>query len=280
MKIAGVTVLYNPNEEVISNIKSYVDQLEQLYLIDNSDHSNEELLSEVLTNPAVSYFPNHENLGIAKVLNLAAEKALENDFDYLFTIDQDSSAPDDLIKNMLKAVEGIEKIGIISPVHQNKFDTIKPAEENVVDRLTVKTSGNLLNLKAYEQVGGFKEEYFIDYVDIEYCMRLWKNGLKVLEVSNAILTHSEADLDKRKIFKWTVYPYNHSPIRMYYKCRNRFYLLKDYGKKFPQYFNYEKSHFYNNFIKIILFEKNKILKFKMSLKGFIDYYRKKTGKIS
>jgi len=44
MKIAGVIVLYNPNEEVIDNIKSYLEDIEILYAVDNSETKKDEII--------------------------------------------------------------------------------------------------------------------------------------------------------------------------------------------------------------------------------------------
>ena len=37
MKLAGVVVLYNPDQKVLDNISSYIDELDVLYLVDNSN---------------------------------------------------------------------------------------------------------------------------------------------------------------------------------------------------------------------------------------------------
>ena len=38
MKLAGVVVVYNPPNEVINNMKSYLDELDILFVIDNSSN--------------------------------------------------------------------------------------------------------------------------------------------------------------------------------------------------------------------------------------------------
>lgn len=40
MKLAGVVVLYNPDQKVLDNISSYIDELDVLYLVDNSSVDN------------------------------------------------------------------------------------------------------------------------------------------------------------------------------------------------------------------------------------------------
>ena len=88
--IAGVAVLYNPSENVPENINSYINQVAQLFIVDNSDKS-----SEVLKNisPGVEkpeYVFNNDNLGIAAALNIGIDRALKAGYTYLLTMDQDS----------------------------------------------------------------------------------------------------------------------------------------------------------------------------------------------
>lgn len=44
------------------------------------------------------------------------------------------------------------------------------------------TSGSLINTKSFSLVGWFKDEYFIDMVDIEYCFRLKKMDIKFIKL--------------------------------------------------------------------------------------------------
>ena len=45
MKLAGVVVLYNPDQKVIQNITSYINEVDVLYLVDNSSKDNSLLLT-------------------------------------------------------------------------------------------------------------------------------------------------------------------------------------------------------------------------------------------
>ena len=79
MKLAGVVVLYNPDQKVINNINSYIDELDTLYLVDNSSADN----STLFTHEKVEYIPLQKNTGIAHALNVGAKKAIDHNFHYL-----------------------------------------------------------------------------------------------------------------------------------------------------------------------------------------------------
>ena len=93
MNIAGVVILYHPDIQLLSeNIKTYVQGLKQLYVYDNSE-TKLPGIEEALRNlhPSIQYNYFNANEGIAKRLNRAVEEAVRNNYDYLLTMDQDSS---------------------------------------------------------------------------------------------------------------------------------------------------------------------------------------------
>lgn len=280
MKLAGAVVLYNPQKNVIENINSYIDSVDKLLMVDNSEQSNEWLLEFSSNKDNVHYFSQTSNRGIAYALNFAAEQAKKFGYNYLLTMDQDSRFKIGVIDKLAEFIENNNNVGIVSPLHQNRFNSLYYGAENHIERLAVKASGNIIDLNIFKKIGGFSEDFFIDYVDIEYCLKLWDKGFKVVQLNNAVLDHSEADLTKKKIFGKTVYPYNHSPIRMYYKTRNHFFLKKLYARKFKEYFDVDDRYFRNNFIKIFLYENNKIRKVYYSILGYYHYLLNKRGKIS
>ena len=74
-RVAGIVVIYNPEDDIIHNIESYIQQVDQLYLIDNSEHENINLRKYSITANSVEYIFNGKNLGVSKSLNLGASMA-------------------------------------------------------------------------------------------------------------------------------------------------------------------------------------------------------------
>lgn len=58
LSIAGVVILYNPDESVYKNISSYAPYIQKLYIIDNSEHTNENLLSKIIPHSNIIYIPH------------------------------------------------------------------------------------------------------------------------------------------------------------------------------------------------------------------------------
>lgn len=281
-RIAAAVVLYHPDNKVPGNINSYVDQVDIVFAIDNTEQgqNNDKIRNSLLENPKIIYIANRENLGIAAALNIGANHALQAGYSFLLTMDQDSAASPTLVADLTDGTHGfvIGEIGILSPFHSIKTDPCPPTDKTV-QVLTAWTSGSLLNLSAYLKTGPFTEKLFIDFVDHEYCLRLNLEGYKILKVNKAILTHNFGIDLKRHRFLWK-HPVasNHSALRRYYITRNRFYIASQFHKKFPDFFRDDLILFFKEIAVIFLFEKDVFRKYKMILRGFYAYKRGILGK--
>lgn len=273
--VAGIVILYNPDDSVVNNIYSYLDQIEELVAFDNSDCPNDQIINVIKSLPNVHYYTENRNLGVGYALNYGAHWAIKNRYDYLLTMDQDSFTSPDMINIMLNSSESIDKKGIIVPFYENRYKT-EIQKLNVISEIPfAKTSGNLLNLSAFAKAGKFKDNYFIDYIDLEYCMRLRINGFKIVQVHDAVLYHNEGDLEKKKFIFTDVYPWNHHPRRWFYKIRNLLYLEDEYKQHYPRFFRREKIKYFKQFVKIIFYEKHKLIKITNAFKGYIAYKKNK-----
>lgn len=277
MKIPATVIWYNPDNENIKNIRTYIDYVEKLYIIDNSKENNKKL-ADSLNSLKTEYVWNNGNLGIAKALNLACEKAVSEDFEWILTMDQDSSFDSDSINAYFRAFEKMTKnnVGIISPRHilKNDIDKFSDVKESAeVDH--VMTSGNLLNLKIWEEIGRFDENLFIDEVDSEICFRIIENGYKVIQLNKIRMFHELGNLEKKNFFTRKISVLNHNHIRKYYIMRNKFYMLKKYKKYRSRYIYY----ILNDFFKVIFYEKDKLRKLKYMFKGIADFMKSKMGEL-
>ena len=281
MKIEGVVVLFKPEEKMFNNINSYINDIDKLYVVDNTPNAD---ISGKFTNKKIKYIPLKENKGIAYALNVGAKEAIKNGADWLLTMDQDSTFEEGAVSNMKKFIElyhdneymskviGTEfsKLAIVSPFHIT--ERTKLYQLTGIDRpLLVMTSGNLVNLNAYKKVKGFNEKLFIDCVDFDFCLNLRKNGYEIVQLNFAKLQHPLGDIIERKILNKIVYVDNHSAFRRYYITRNRHYIYDLYHDLFPVYTELELKRTRKELVKIWLFEKNKIKKTKAIYRGYRDY---------
>ncbi len=265
--VLGIVVLYNPTLEVVENIKSYNKYCKEVIAVDNSDMKNEIVIRQIKKIKNLKYVSLNGNHGIAKALNVGCKYGKNNNYKWVLTMDQDSKFNDNLIKIMFDHIRDYHDIGIISPNYF--FDRKRNSKyTGVKTKKYTMQSGNLLNLNIYEKIGEFKEEFFIDGVDYEYCLRLNKNGYKVYECGEAILYHNPGITKKLLFFK---YGYC-SPTRIYYQVRNLSWISHEY-KSFKI-----KLILIYKWLKIMFFFDNKKEYFNMYKKGITDYRNNRFGK--
>ncbi len=272
--IAAVVILYYPPEIVYNNIQSYLEEIERLYIFDNSPNIVDKNIELLKRNEKVRYITQNKNVGIGVAINIAARKATDEGFNYLLTMDQDSCISTDMINKMMSVAKQYLEAGIITPLHivENDVQIIPSQEYEVVP--SAMTSGNILNLKIFNKIGGLNEDLFIDYIDHEYCLRLQQNGFSIIRVNTALLYHKVGSLEEKSFFWKKIHPTGHSPIRLYYQTRNLLYLNKIYRKQYPQFIKSQLSSFIRRILKIIFFEKYRIRKLLMVYKGFKAFLKK------
>ena len=113
--ICLIIVFYNPTLDQVERVK-LLSQTKQIFIIDNSE---EEIgLFEEIKN--IDYIPLHINKGIAFAQNVGIRKALEQQFEYVVFLDQDSKLKDTDIDRLLSVFKRIaqsdSKAAAIGPV--------------------------------------------------------------------------------------------------------------------------------------------------------------------
>jgi rhamnosyltransferase len=277
-EVAAVVILYNPDLNVIDNLDTYINQVRKVFVVDNSDNINETLVQKIHLYNNTEYICNHSNLGIAAALNIAANRAIIEGFQYLLTMDQDSKASEEMINILIKNMQFSNNIGIAAADYINpSFQSGEVIKFTKEADYTI-TSGNLLNLSAYKIVGEFLDELFIDHVDHEYCLRLRKYGFRIIKTSETIIYHKIGNAVKKDFLNFHFHVLNHSPLRLYYRTRNRLYVNSIYKREFPDYVREDKINMLREILEIILFEKAILKKIKMIFTGYWHFKKKILGK--
>ena len=273
LKIAGVVILYNPNNNYIDNIKSYINDIDKLYVVDNSPKKN-----KIFNDKKIEYIFNNENLGIAIPLNQIASKAIKEGYNWLLTMDQDTFFNDNVLNEMKDYIlnHDTEKDGIVTVWHNTKLDVIKP-KVKIDYPITEMTSGNLVNLDIWKKVNGYEEKFFIDGIDIEYCLRLKKCGYRVVRLNNVEILHDLGDIKYYNFLGKKYLCTNHNYIRKYYIMRNYNYIKEKYYDIDPKYCE-PLNHLKLRLFRVIMFEKDKYRKIRNMFRGIKDYKKGIIGK--
>lgn len=272
--VGSCTVLYNPNESVLTNLNSYSNCVDVSVVVDNSDTKNE--ISQSLKNdPNFIYIDMGGNKGIAAALNKGIEYLNSKNIDFALTMDQDSLFPTKYYPNILKLVN---KYKTDYSVIGLNFNQDNGGLDEIIEVPYWITSGNFVNISDFMSVGGFMNELFIDYVDFELGYKFKKNGFKICYLKDFSLKHTIGNPIEIHLFGKTYYAMNHSPIRYYYRYRNAYYLYHFVDRQF-----FKKEYYKEmivNTLKMLIYEKNQKVKFSMIRKGIQDAKCKKMGKFN
>lgn len=194
-KVAAIIVSYNPDSNLFDSINLLLNQVEKVIIVDNGSKEKYVKYIKSINEDKIEIILNKENLGIATALNIGVRKALENGYEWILTMDQDSKASPDMVKKMFNVYNSInreERKDILSIFPNFVDERIQSIEENsnmnsyeYVDADI--TSGNLLRKEVFEKVGFFDDSLFIDLVDTDFCMRLNEKGIKMIKIRDAVL---------------------------------------------------------------------------------------------
>lgn len=286
-KVAAIIVSYNPDSNLFDSINLLLNQVEKVIIVDNGSKEKYVKYIKSINEDKIEIILNKENLGIATALNIGVRKALENGYEWILTMDQDSKASPDMVKKMFNVYNSInreERKDILSIFPNFVDERIQSIEEksnmNSYEYVDADiTSGNLLRKEVFEKVGFFDDSLFIDLVDTDFCMRLNEKGIKMIKIRDAVLYHSLGESKTIKGILGSFNTSNHSALRRYYMTRNRFYIWEKYKGLNSFTLNRDKKLFKKEFVKIILGEKDKVNKIKMVLRGYKDYKKGIKGKL-
>ena len=289
--VAAVIITYNVENDFKERINKLKGKVDEIIVVDNGSKAETiNMLKELEKEVTVIYL--EDNKGIASALNKGIKYSIEKGYNWILTLDHDSIITDNMIKNMLTCYEGLnnelkEKVAMLVPVHveekeyQNGSNINEEKDSNsYIEVLTEITSGALTKAEIYNNVGMYDEKLFIDLVDHDYCLSLNKKGFKIIQVNNATLIHNLGESVKKSVLGLKMIPTNHSPLRRYYMSRNRHYIWDKYKEDFPSWVLTDKRRFITENLKIVLFEDNKIEKFKYIKKGIKDYRNNIFGKFN
>lgn len=286
--ICAAVVTFFPPSQCAENLLALAPQVGRLLVIDNgsSDETWQPLESAIRATGATVLRLGH-NFGIARALNVGLQHAREHGFPWLATFDQDSRAAAGMLDTMgaaLSAYPQPDRIGLIAPVHVDRRSGIVISDRYRQDSAplwhvirTTMTSGNLVNVAAALEVGGFDDSLFIDYVDNEFCLRLRHRGYRILEAAQARLSHSLGALEVRDLGIVRAGITNHSALRRYYMTRNRLLIWRQYWRWEPAWVLRDMRRFLSESAGIVLFEKDVGAKARMTLRGIRDALRNVRG---
>jgi rhamnosyltransferase len=228
--VLAVVVSYNGLQKIRQTVEALRGQVGQVHIVDNgSDAESLAVLESLEREPGISVERLGENRGVGYALNRGVQRARETGCGWLLTMDQDSVVDGSFIAAYQAALEEEPDLVCLAPRitgRTRKKDAAGGAISYAI------TSGNLVRVKVFDEIGLYDEGFFIDGIDFDFCLRLRRAGYAIHRVPAALMQHQLGDsveLPKAVKNHYAL----HSPVRRYYMYRNFVYLAERYWLDFP-----------------------------------------------
>jgi rhamnosyltransferase len=250
--------------------------------VDNSPNADLHL-HECLRQQGIEVIFNRNNGGLAGAYNKGAEALLAQQCEVIFLLDQDSAIDESFFTKMM---QGAAELGtdtfLIGPkIYEIKLEKCMPVIEpgkhlpksmRIDDQTTglfptmcIISSGSAISALAYRKLGAFREDYFIEYIDVEYCLRARKEGVPVYMNAAVVLRQSNGNIERRG----NLFTTNHAAWRRYYIARNAVHCFRLYRA-------YSGLHWLSGLMvmqqafSVILFDSQKLKKITAIACGYLD----------
>lgn len=207
-----IVVTYNGSkwiEKCFSSLLTSTVPL-QIIAIDNASPDNTvTLIKEKF--PSVNVIEAEGNLGFGQANNIGLKKALQQNADYVFLLNQDAFITPDCIDILIKASIANNEYGILSPFHLSydgndiedyfkKFIVAFEAPNYISDLYFgntkkvysvsfVHAAGWLMPIETVEKIGGFDPLFYHYGEDNDYVQRVLFRNYKIGFVPDAIMHH-------------------------------------------------------------------------------------------
>lgn len=242
----------------------------EIILVDNESDASKVSIFKSRKN--VKTILNSKNEGFSKANNQAIEYALKNNFDYILLLNNDTVIKSNLIDILIKTLQA-KKVYAVQPLilnHKRKkiwsgggkinyfFGTFSSSKKlcnsfKLIEWFTGCCC--LFDSKLFIDIGKFDERFFAYYEDVDFSLRMKKNGYKIGFTPQTELIHMESASSKlERGEEGVLNPYVH-----YLNIKNHVFVLRKHSK----IFNPIGSVFYQIF-KIFSYTTYFILRFRFT----------------
>lgn len=233
--IAAVLTAYHPDERLAAVVEAALLTCAAVIVADNTP-ADASSMAEKLDDPRVTVLRSGRNLGVAAALNLGVA-ALPDDTAAVLFLDQDSILPPELVHGLIAHLDD-PSIGVVGPAaveagSGSAYESLAGLHKEVSNRYAVITSGMIVRRSCFDLVPAFREDFFVDYVDVDFCLRLRRAGVRVVRDKSLVLPHSIGDGREHKVLGLTVRVTHYPAWRHYWTARNGMILIREQGLRQP-----------------------------------------------
>ena len=228
------------------------------------------------------HFLRHtQNRGLAAALNtgLACARALE--CTWVVLLDQDTVPQPEMLDGLLDAwakCPGTRVVVGANYWNEHRDAPFLSLSPNAapIERKTLITAGTLMPLALADEIGAFREDYFIDSVDHEYSLRARQHGWRLFISSPVLCRQSIGGLQQKR--PWSrLTSFDHAPLRKYYIARNTVYTARLYARREPAWALRQGWRLCGDLASLLLFERDKRARLHAFVRGLADGFKGRLG---
>lgn len=283
---AAVVVTRNPGPDLAERARSLRRQVLAVLVVDNgSSGEGAGALDALEDREGIRIDRLGENRGVAAALNRGIEAAREAGAAWALLLDQDTRPREGLMEGLAAAFEDCpfrERVAVLGAnyVHPDTGLPGLPAGGDGVwtEVPAVITAGSLLRLAAARDVGPFREDFFVDHVDHEWCLRARRAGWRVVATTERLMEQPVGDAAVRRLAGWTTTTSGHPPVRRYYQTRNLVLLARAHLRHEPRWILRTVVDHLRRVGRLAVFEEDRGAKLRAVARGAADGLRGRTGR--
>lgn len=242
-KVAAVIVTHNPCLAQLQRLLHAVScQLDFVIVVDNSSENVNQVQQLDDENPKVIYTYLSDNFGIGYAQNVGIRRAHYLGAAFVLTLDQDSLPSEGMVSRLKYEFAGSvssTRIAAVGPLLKDETTQIflpfftyssgrkkrisPDGNSGVFDVGFLVSSGSMISMAAFKEIGLMREELFMSYVDVEFGLRARSAGFRILACCETSMVHNLGDRQLR-LGPWIVAV--HSSFRQYHFMRGGIYMQK------------------------------------------------------
>jgi GT2 family glycosyltransferase len=293
--VVAVIVSHEPDARLDAVLDAALAQCGRVVLVDNasSDDVRRRLRGRAEVTPALTLIENAENLGLAAAQNQGLEIARVTGADWILLLDDDSVPAPDMVVRLLdgwRSLAGRDRVGLLSPRLSDAEGTLKPYLLSsgtgwdlrrgrmvpgavVRDGVFAIASGSLIRRDVLDVVGPMAGPFFIDYVDIEFSLRLRRAGFEIVGIGDAVLTHRLGEFHETEVLGRRVALNTHSAWRRRLIHRNRVRVWRRFAAEVPAWVAWDVTAALYDVWKAAVYETDRGAKLRAIFGGFLAGWR-------
>lgn len=223
-----LTVTYN-SSFVIKEFLDSVSDLCPIIIVDNNsqDSTQDIVLQEY---PLVNFLSTGKNIGFGRGVNFGMNHIKTK---YALVLNPDLKISKTAIEKMLLTIEAYPEAAIVSCA----TDTSEylPESTEVYDRQTVIGAVMLFDREKFNQCGGFDENIFLYFEEIDLCKRIVEQGHRILFCPGVLLEHVGCGSSGHSEYVSALRSWHMAWSKAYFLRKHHFHakLFKEYSLIFP-----------------------------------------------